>query len=121
MKSATRILTLVGLGLMTSATLGAVPAVASTSAPDAAASATTITAAEQPRRDLVVRYYDSRRECEWNGRIGERRNWWRHYDCDFVRRGPYRGDWRLTAVRRDHRDDDRRDGDDHRDGDDRRN
>ena len=100
MKAATRILTLAGLGLMTGATLGAAPAMASTSAPDMTARAATTTA-DQPRRDRewVVGYFDSRRDCERVGRFGERRDRWDEYDCDRVFWGPRRGDWRLTVER----------------------
>ncbi|MBM2615922.1 hypothetical protein JIG36_10175 [Actinoplanes sp. LDG1-06] len=119
MKAATRILTLAGLSLMTGATLGAAPAMASTSAPDPAARTATTTA-DQPRRDRewTVGYYDSRRECEWIGRVGERRDRWDDYDCDFVRWGRHRGDWELSVSRdrdwRD-RDNDRDRGRDHDD------
>ncbi|GAB2570384.1 hypothetical protein Aab01nite_06140 [Paractinoplanes abujensis] len=118
MKAATRILTLVGLSLMTGATLGAAPAMASTSAPDPAARTATTTA-DQPRRDRewTFGYYDTRRECEWIGRVGERRDRWDSYDCDLVRWGRHRGDWQLTVEKdrdwrdrgrdwRDHRGDD---------------
>ncbi|MBU2665077.1 hypothetical protein KOI35_16365 [Actinoplanes bogorensis] len=116
MKAATRILTLVGLSLMTGATLGAAPAMASTSAPDTTARTATTTA-DQPRRDRdwTAGYYDSRRECEWNGRMGERRDRWDDYDCDFVRWGRHRGDWELTVSKDwDWRD---RGGNHHRNGD----
>jgi|SRR5689334_20897122 len=121
MKAATRILTLVGLSLMTGATLGAAPAMASTSAPDTAVRAATTTA-DSPRRDRewTEGYYDTRRECEWAGKRGEWRDRWDDYDCDRVRFGPNRGEWRLTVEKswdwRD-RDHDRRGGH-HDDGDD---
>nr|WP_221377216.1 hypothetical protein [Actinoplanes polyasparticus] len=122
MKAATRILTLVGLSLMTGATLGAAPAMASTSAPDTAARAATTTA-DSPRRDRewTEGYYDSRRECEWAGKRGEWRDRWDDYDCDRVRFGPYRGEWRLTVEKswdwRDRGHDRDRDGDHDRDRD----
>ncbi|WP_250008886.1 hypothetical protein [Actinoplanes sp. M2I2] len=117
MKAATRILTLVGLSLMTGATLGAGPAMASTSAPDTAVRAATTTA-DQPRRDRdwVEGYYDSRRDCERVGRFGEFRDRWDDYDCERVRFGPYRGEWRLTVEKEwDWRDRDRDRGRDHDD------
>jgi hypothetical protein len=121
MKAATRILTLAGLSLMTGATLGAAPAMASTSAPDTSVRAATTTA-DSPRRDRdwVEGYYDSRRECEWAGKRGEWRDRWDDYDCDPVRFGPRRGDWRLTVEKSwDWRDrDHHRGGGDHDGGDD---
>ncbi|MCY1141073.1 hypothetical protein OWR29_24000 [Actinoplanes sp. Pm04-4] len=85
---------------MTGATLGAGPAMASTSAPDNSVRAATTTA-DQPRRDRdwVEGYYDSRRDCERDGRRGEWRDRWDDYDCDMVRRGPHRGDWELTVSK----------------------
>ncbi len=116
MKAATRILTLVGLSLMTGATLGAGPALAATSAPDVSDR----TAVEQPRHDRawVVGYYDTRRECERAGRVGEWRDRWDDYDCDMVWRGWRRGDWKLTAERdgRDWRNGPNRHDDDHDNG-----
>jgi hypothetical protein len=117
MKSATRILALAGLSLMTVSTLAAAPAMASTSAPDVSVQTATTTA-DSPRRDRewVEGYYDSRRECEYYGRRGERRDRWDDHECDRVWRGPHRGEWRLTVEKerhwgdrdrvRDHDDDD---------------
>lgn len=100
MRAATRILTLTGVSLLTGATLGAAPAMASTSAPDPAARTATTTV-DQPRRDRewTVGYYDTRRQCERVGRFGERWDRWDDYDCDFVRWGRHRGDWKLTAEK----------------------
>ncbi|WP_250030247.1 hypothetical protein [Paractinoplanes maris] len=102
---------------MTGATLGAGPAMASTSAPDTSVRAATTTA-EQPRRDRdwVEGYYDSRRDCERAGQRGEWRDRWDDYDCDLVRFGRHRGDWQLEVSKsRDWRDDRGRgrDHDDH--------
>ena len=98
MKAATRILTLVGLSLMTGATLGAAPAMASTSAPDTAVRAATTTA-DSPRRDRewTEGYYDTRRECEWAGKRGEWRDRWDDYDCDRVRFGHGRSGYVLRV------------------------
>ena len=100
MKSATRILTLAGLSLMTVSTLAAAPAMASTSAPDVSVKTATTTA-DSPRRDRewVEGYYDSRRECNWEGRRGEWRDRWDDYDCDYVRYGRHEGEWRLTVEK----------------------
>ncbi|WP_127508243.1 hypothetical protein [Actinoplanes solisilvae] len=106
MKSAKRILTLAGLSLMTVSTLAAAPAMASTSAPDVSVKTATTTA-DSPRRDRewVEGYYDSRRECEREGRRGERRDRWDEYDCDYMRYGRHEGEWRLTVEKeRDWRD-----------------
>jgi hypothetical protein len=112
MKAATRILTLVGLSLVTGVAIGAGPAQASTSASTQQGSTQT-----QMRPwdddDDVEGYFDERRDCERAGRWGERRDRWDDYDCDFVRHGRHRGDWKLTVDRDD---DDHDDWRDHRRG-----
>ena len=115
MKTTTRILTLVGLGLMTGATIGAGPATAATSADQAPAQPATASAQERPRDDEVVGFFRNRWSCEIAGRIGERRDRWEDYDCERVRFGFRRGFW-VLEVERDHGwwDDDRWD---HRDRD----
>ncbi|GAA0496444.1 hypothetical protein Ade02nite_17150 [Paractinoplanes deccanensis] len=107
MKAATRILTIVGLSLVTGVTMAG-PAQAAT-----AGSSSQGTTQTQVRPwdddDDVVGYYDTRRQCERAGWRGERRDWWVDFDCDLVRRGWHRGDWKLTVDR----DDDHDDDDDH--------
>ena len=126
MKATTRILTLVGLGLMTGATIGAGPATAAPSADQAPAQPATASAQERPRDDEVVGFFRNRWACEIAGRVGERRDRWEDYDCERVRFGFRRGFW-VLEVERDHDwryddrwDDDRwddRDRDRHRDRD----
>ena len=123
MKATTRILTLVGLGLMTGATIGAGPATAATSADQAPAQPATASAQERPRDDEVVGFFRDRWSCEIAGRVGERRDRWEDYDCERVRFGFRRGFWALEVERdhdwRDDRWDDRdRDRDRHRGDDD---
>ena len=127
MKAATRILTLVGLSLMTGASIGAGPAQAATSADQAPARPATASAQERPwDDDEVAGYFRTRWACERAGRVGEWRDRWDDYDCERVRFGFRHGFWVLEVERdrdwrdRDHHDwdDDDRDGHHYRGGDD---
>ncbi|SNY45993.1 hypothetical protein [Paractinoplanes atraurantiacus] len=102
MKAATRILTLVGLSLVTGVTIGAGPAQAATAVSSSqGATQTTVRPWHDDDDEDVAGYYDSRRECERAGWRGERRGWWEDSECDYVWRGPHRGDWKLTVDRDD--------------------
>ncbi|XVU20809.1 hypothetical protein ACQPZJ_26435 [Actinoplanes sp. CA-054009] len=105
MKAATRILTLVGLSLVTGVTIGAGPAQAATAASSSQGTTQTQVRPWDDDDDDVAGYYDSRRDCERAGWRGERRDWWEDFDCDRVWRGPHRGDWKLTVDRDDDHDD----------------
>lgn len=91
----TRFLTLVSAGVV-AAGVFAVPVAAQASAP------ASVVQAPRDRDDWETEdYYDSRRECDREGRRGERRDRWEDYDCERVVRGPHRGDWRLEVLRDD--------------------
>ena len=120
MKAATRILTLVGLSLMTGASIGAGPAQAATSADQAPARPATASVQDRPHDDEeVVGFFRNRWACERAGRIGEMRDRWDDYDCERVGFGFRRGFWMLEVERdRDWRDRDWRDRDHDHDWDD---
>ncbi|HET6480339.1 MAG TPA: hypothetical protein VFG35_09925 [Actinoplanes sp.] len=114
MNKATRVFTMLGLGLMAGATIGAGPALAadSSSAP-AAKPVTTTKVQKHGDRERVVGYFRSHRTCERVGRIGEWNDRWDDYDCERVRYGFKRGLWALEVEqnhRGDHRDGGRRHG-----------
>ncbi|MBU2670324.1 hypothetical protein KOI35_43165 [Actinoplanes bogorensis] len=92
-------LAIAGLGLGAAVAVGAGPAQAATAA--GSAQGTTSSVSTQARGywddDEVVGYFQSRRECERVGRIGEWRDRWDDYDCDRVRGGWGRGAWVLTV------------------------
>ncbi len=100
MNKAARMLTMLGMGLMAGATIGAGPALAadSTSSQAAKPATSTTTKVQQFRdRDRVVGYFRTLRSCEQAGRIGEWRDRWDDYDCDRVRFGFKRGLWALEV------------------------
>ncbi len=110
MKSVTRFAVMLSAGLAMGASLGVAPAAASSTAPSPVR-------VQQPwdrhDDDDVEGYYRSLRVCERIGRMGERRDRWEDYDCEFVRRGENRGLWRLEVERGDWWDHDDDDDDDH--------
>jgi len=91
-----RILTISGLGLVAGVTMSAGPAMASTASGQSATQPAAATSAARFDDD-VVDYYDTRRQCERAGRVGEWRDRWDDYDCDYVGGGRHRGDWALTV------------------------
>lgn len=111
MNRITRMLTITGLSLFSGALLAG-PAMAATSTEAGAGSTTTTTASTGWDRDRD-RYFDTRRECNWAGRVGERLGKWDDYDCERVFWGPHRGDWKLDPEH-DRWDNDHDWDDDHR-------
>ncbi|WP_250038461.1 hypothetical protein [Paractinoplanes maris] len=98
MSKTARMFTMLGLGLMAGATIGAGPALAAGSADAPAAKpATTTKVQKHGDRDRVVGYFRTRGACEQAGRIGEWRDRWDDYDCDRVRFGFKRGLWALEV------------------------
>ena len=98
MNKATRMLTMLGMGLVAGATIGAGPAVAADSTSPAPKASTATKAQQHDRdRDRVVGFYRSLRACEFAGRIGERFDKWDDYDCERVRFGFRRGFWALEV------------------------
>ena len=98
MNRATRMLTLMGMGLMAGATIGAAPALATDSAaPSAAKSSSTVKVQQHRDNDRIVGFYRSPRACERAGWLGERFNKWDDYDCERVRFGFRRGLWALEV------------------------
>ena len=99
MNKATRMLTLIGMGMLTGATIGIGPAQAA--APAAApTTTTTVTTAGQGFGDddeELVGYYRTGWACERAGRIGERFGAWDDYDCERVRWGFRAGAWALVV------------------------
>lgn len=101
MKSSTRFLTLLGAGMLAAATF-AVPAQA---APLPSASAMQMQRDWRHHHDDdwdVEDVYNTRGQCERAGWRGERRGEWYDYECERVRRGPDRGDWKLLVRDDDH-------------------
>jgi hypothetical protein len=92
----TRMLTMAGLGLATTVTLGAAPAMASTSTEQGAVQAQ---ASVDPwfGGDRVVGYFPSYRECDRRGERGEDRGWWDDYDCIRIRVGFHRSHFALVV------------------------
>ncbi|XVU26492.1 hypothetical protein ACQPZJ_05405 [Actinoplanes sp. CA-054009] len=142
MNKAVRMLTMIGMGVMTSVAIGA-PALAADSGSSATAKSESTAKVQRHDRDQVVGFYRTLRDCERAGRVGEWFDRWEDYDCDRVRFGFRRGYWALEVERdwrgghhfrdrdfrdrdrdRDHRDRDHRDRDhhdrDHNDRDDHR-
>ena len=100
MNKATRMFTMLGLGLMAGATIGAGPALAAGSADAPAAKPATTTKVQKHwDRDVVVGYFRTLRACEKAGRIGEWADRWDDYDCDRVRFGFKRGLYALEVER----------------------
>jgi hypothetical protein len=100
MNRAMRMLTLVGLGLMTGATIGATPALAADGAGQAATKPSTVKVQPHGGDDEeIVGYFRTRRACERAGWIGERFNRWEDHDCERVRWGFRRGMWALEVER----------------------
>ena len=99
MSKATRMLAVSGAALFAGATIGAGPAMASTSTAPATTASTqsTGTVVEGQAGERVMGYYRTRRSCERAGRIGEWRGRWDDSDCDRVRWGHRRGWWVLTV------------------------
>lgn len=102
MNKTMRVLTMAGMGILAGLTIGAGPAQASDAGTGSAAKAAPSKAAHVQQfhgRDRVVGYYRSLRACERAGRIGELRDRWDDYDCDYVRYGFRRGVWALEVSR----------------------
>ena len=98
MNRATRMLTVLGMGLMAGATVGATPAMATEAAtPSASKSSTTVQVQQHRDRERIVGFYRSLRACERAGWLGERFNKWDDYDCERVRFGFRRGLWALEV------------------------
>jgi hypothetical protein len=99
MNKAMRMLTLVGMGLMASATIGATPALAADAAGQTAAKKPVVKVQQHRDNDWVAGYYRTARACERAGWVGERFNKWDDYDCERVRYGFRRGMWALEVER----------------------
>jgi hypothetical protein len=84
----TRMLTMAGLGLATTVSLGAGQAVASTSTEQGAAQAQ-VSADPWFGGDRVVGYYRSWNMCDRAGEFGEDEGWWDDYQCVRVRSGSH--------------------------------
>ncbi len=97
MNRATRMLTLLGMGLMAGATVGATPAMATEATPSVSKSSTTVQVQQHRDRERIVGFYRSLRACERAGWLGERFNKWDDYDCERVRFGFRRGLWALEV------------------------
>ncbi len=98
MNKAMRMLTLVGMGLMAGATIGATPAMAADGTGQGAAAKKPVVQVQQHRgNDWVAGYYRTARACERAGWVGERFNKWDDYDCERVRFGFRRGLWALEV------------------------
>ena len=98
MNKATRMLTMMGMGLMAGATIGAAPALAADSNGTAASvKSSTAKVQKHDRGERVVGFYRNLRSCELAGRIGERFDRWEDYDCERVRFGFKRGLWALEV------------------------
>lgn len=99
MNRATRMLTLLGMGLMAGATVGAAPALAADTPAPSAGKPSTVQVQKHwdNDRDRVVGYYRTLRACERAGWIGERFNKWEDSDCERVRFGFRRGLWALEV------------------------
>ncbi|SNY28452.1 hypothetical protein [Paractinoplanes atraurantiacus] len=123
MNKAVRMLTMIGMGVMASAAIGA-PALAADSGSSAAAKSESTAKVQRHDRDQVVGFYRTLRDCERAGRVGEWFDRWEDHDCERVRFGFRRGYWALEVERdwrggghhfrdRDFRDRDRHDGNRH--------
>jgi len=99
MNRITRLLAIAGLGVGAAIALAG-PAQAATG--NAAHSASASVKADWNDNDDVVGYFDSPRDCERAGRIGEISNRWDDYDCNRVYFGFHRGDWELSVSDGDH-------------------
>jgi hypothetical protein len=82
----TRMLTMAGLGLATTVTLGVAPATAATSTEQGTAQAQ-VSADPWFGGDRVVGYFRSWTICDRAGEEGEDDGWWEDYDCVPVRSG----------------------------------
>ena len=101
MKTVTKLLVM-GLGVITGATLGITGAQASPGGSAAGESATAPTSTtssvtdSRRYRDRLVGYYRSRGACERAGQVGERYDAWDDYDCDPISRRHDRA-WALMV------------------------
>ncbi len=102
MNRATRMLTLLGMGLMAGATVGAAPALATDAATPSASKSSTVKVQQHRDNDRIVGFYRTLRACERAGWIGERFNKWDDYDCERVRFGFRRGLWALEVEQDQH-------------------
>jgi hypothetical protein len=93
MNKATRILAIAGMALAAGATIGASPAMASSSTTQ---SGTTV-ASQSQAGDRIVDYFRSYSRCDRAGDIGEWANRWDDHDCYRVRFGFHRG-WYALSV-----------------------
>jgi hypothetical protein len=93
MNKATRILAIAGMALAAGATIGASPAMASSSTTQ---SGTTV-ASQSQAGDRIVDYFRSYSRCDRAGDIGEWANRWDDHDCYRVRYGFHRG-WYALSV-----------------------
>jgi hypothetical protein len=82
----TRMLTMAGIGLMASVTMGAAPAVAVDST-DAGSARGESSARPWWGNDRLVGFFRSYRACDDAGETGEDEGWWEDYDCVRVRSG----------------------------------
>ena len=101
MNSKSRVLTLIGAGLLAGAAIGTGPASAAPSTGAATVTPSTIQLQQPPYDDDddVVGYFRTRWACERAGRVGEWRDRWEDYDCERVRWGFRRGMWQLEVDR----------------------
>ena len=92
----TRMLTMAGLGLATTLSLGVAPATASTSTEQGTAQAS---AGADPwfGGDRVVGYFRSYIICDRAGEEGEDDGWWDDYDCVRVRSGFHQRRYALVV------------------------
>jgi hypothetical protein len=99
MNKVSRLLTMVGMGLMAGVTIGAGSAQAAGTTTQSVAKPAAAQTQQRFGGDQVVGYYRSPRACQIAGAIGERFNKWDDYDCDFVIVGFRRGAWALSVER----------------------
>jgi hypothetical protein len=98
MNRITRLLAIAGLGLGTAVAIGAGPAQAAGTTTSAAATSGTSTQAQNGWDDEdTVGYFRTERNCERAGLIGENRDRWDAFECDYVRYGSYRGTYVLRV------------------------
>ena len=93
MNKVSRMLAIAGMALAAGATIGATPAMASSSTTQ---QGTTI-AAQSQSGDRIVGYYRSLGQCERAGRFGEWTNRWDDHDCYRLRHGFRHGWWVLSV------------------------
>lgn len=99
MNTAIRGLTLIGMSLVTAASIGAGPVQAAPSTEPVPAAPAAVQVVQPHDDEDVVGYYRMRRACERAGRIGVWNDRWESYECERVRWGFRRGFWKLVVER----------------------